>query len=195
MFSPIAQSPSLPDGWKEDISPGGQLVYSKLIESRGCQIRVNTDFALRPTKNHSAINQAVEELSKLANSCDELESDAVFKRDVIEACILVPEHPKTPGEFGYYLVNHQDRVIFWLEDNLDLEDLALEAHDMDVLRLKLEGLYWRHVTDFPCRCSLSPEVWEQLGPLLISGAVGTLMHIDCGYVIREGSPLLRSRIQ
>ncbi|KAG8969432.1 hypothetical protein FRC05_001067 [Tulasnella sp. 425] len=158
---PIVQSPSLPDGWEEDVSPGGQLVYSKLIDSRGCQIRVNTDFALRLTKNHSAIDQAVKKLSNLANACDELESDAAFKRDVIEACILVPEHRKTQDEFGYYLVNHQDRTIFWLEE-IDLEEMGLKAHDADILRLKLEALYWRHVTDFPCRCSLSAKVWEEL---------------------------------
>ncbi|KAG8945386.1 hypothetical protein FRC04_000836 [Tulasnella sp. 424] len=140
---PIVQSPSLPDGWEEDVSPGGQLVYSKLIDSRGCQIRVNTDFALRLTKNHSAIDQAVKKLSNLANACDELESDAAFKRDVIEACILVPEHRKTQDEFGYYLVNHQDRTIFWLEE-IDLEEMGLKAHDADILRLKLEALYWRH---------------------------------------------------
>ncbi|KAG8969433.1 hypothetical protein FRC05_001068 [Tulasnella sp. 425] len=141
---PIVQSPSLPDGWEEDVVPNGQLVYSKLIDSRDCHIRVNTDLALSRTKNHSAMNQAIEKLSDLAKICDELQSDAALKRDVIEACILVPEHPETPEEFGYYLVNHRDRIVFWLED-IDLEKLGLKTHDADILRLKLEVLYWRHI--------------------------------------------------
>ncbi|KAG8969431.1 hypothetical protein FRC05_001066 [Tulasnella sp. 425] len=197
MFSPIVQSPSLPDGWEEDVSPGGQLVYSKPIDSRGCQIRVNTDFALRPTENHSAIDQAVKRLSNLANDCEELQSDAAFKSDVIEACILVPEHPKHLGEFGYYLVNHQDRTIFWLEE-IDLKEMGLKAHHADILRLKLEALYWRHlealywrhVTDFPCRCSLSAKVWEELSPLLILGAVDQEFSDDSTEV-RDAATLSR----
>lgn len=118
-------------------------------------------------------------LSRLANECDELHNPQVKDSD-IEACIVVQE--RAPEEFGYYLVNHRDQIIFWLEDieHQAIQMMDLDALDSDILRLKLEALYWRHVTDFPCRCSLSSKVWEQLSPLILVGAVGTLrLHICC----------------
>ncbi|KAG8970762.1 hypothetical protein FRC05_011713 [Tulasnella sp. 425] len=167
---PIVKEHRLPEGWEEDIHPEGQLLYSTVITIRDRHIRVYTDFALRVAENHSLIKRAVEMLSRLANECDELHNPQVKDSD-IEACIVVQE--RAPEEFGYYLVNHRDQIIFWLEDieHQAIRMMDLDALDSDILRLKLEALYWRHVTDFPCRCSLSSKVWEQLSPLILVGAV------------------------
>ncbi|KAG8902525.1 hypothetical protein FRC01_009557, partial [Tulasnella sp. 417] len=108
---------------------------------------------------------------KLANECNELH-DPDFEDSAIEACLVVNE--EFPDEYGYYLANHRTQTIFWLEDieHNGIEMMRLnDALDADILQLNLEVLYWRHVTDFPCHCSLSPEVWEKLSPMILVGAV------------------------
>lgn len=151
-----------------------------VINARDRPIRVHTDFALRRAKNHPLIKRAVEVFSELAGECEELHNPE-FEDSDIEACIVIRE--SAPEEFGYYLANHRDQTIFWLEDieDQEIQAMGLYASDSDILRLRLQSQYWRHVTDFPCRCSLSSKVWEQLSPLILVGAVGTLMFLSCGW--------------
>lgn len=179
--SPIVNERRLPNGWEEDIHPEGLPLYSIVINVRDRRIRVHTDLALRRLENHSVIARALDMFSNLAHDCNELH-DSDFEDSDIEACILVSE--KFPDEFGYYLANHRSQTIFWLEDveHDDIVMMGLGAVDSDVLQLKLEALYWRHVTDFPCRSSLSSEVWEKLSPMILVGAVGTPICHGCGCV-------------
>ncbi|KAG8945848.1 hypothetical protein FRC00_009920 [Tulasnella sp. 408] len=160
----------IPNGWREDIHPEGLLLYSTVVDVRKRHIRVHTDLALRLSENHSVIARALDMFLKLAHECNELHDSEVEDSD-IEACIVVSE--KFPDEFGYYLANHQSQTVFWLEDieQERLEQMGLSALDSDILQLRLETLYWRHVTDFPFHCSLSSEVWEKLSPLILVGAV------------------------
>ncbi|KAG8934859.1 hypothetical protein FRC01_014025 [Tulasnella sp. 417] len=161
----------IPNGWEENIHPEGLPLYSIVINSRNRRIRVHTDLALRRSENHSVISRALDMFSKLAHECNELH-DPDFEDSDIEACLVVSE--KFPDEFGYYLANHRTQTIFWLED-IEPNGIAMlrlnDAVDADILQLKLEVLYWRHVTDFPCHCSLSSEVWEKLSPMILVGAV------------------------
>ncbi|KAG8934860.1 hypothetical protein FRC01_014026 [Tulasnella sp. 417] len=165
---PIQKINNLPDSWVEDIHPEGQLLYSCLIPSRDLEIRVHTDLALRKTENHLTIKSAIERLSESLNSSSELHEAGVISSN-IEACIIVRED--YPDEFGYYLVNHEDQTVFWLEEVMARE-VDMWAYDEDIYRHKLAEQYWRHVTDFPHHCSLSSKVWDQLGPLMLLGAVG-----------------------
>lgn len=192
MVSPIVNKRRIPDGWREDIHPEGLPLYSTVVDARKRHIRVHTDLPLRLAENHSIIARALEMFSKLARECNELYDSDVEDSD-IEACIVVSE--KIPDEFGYYLVNHQSQTVFWLEDieHERIEKMRLSALDSDILQLRLETLYWRHVTDFPCHCSLSSEVWEKLSPMILVGAVGTSMLPGC-VCFAERSPLPRSRV-
>ncbi|KAG8909518.1 hypothetical protein FRC00_009955 [Tulasnella sp. 408] len=160
----------IPNGWREDIHPEGLLLYSTVVDVRKRHIRVHTDLALRLSENHSVIARALDMFIKLAHECNELHDSEVEDSD-IEACIVVSE--KFPDEFGYYLANHQSQTVFWLEDieQERIDQMRLSALDSDILQLKLETLYWRHVTDFPCHCSLPSEVWEKLSPMILVGAV------------------------
>ncbi|KAG8930084.1 hypothetical protein FRC00_001280, partial [Tulasnella sp. 408] len=160
----------IPNGWREDIHPEGLLLYSTVVDVRKRHIRVHTDLALRLSENHSVIARALDMFLKLAHECNELH-DSEVEDSGIEACIVVSE--KFPDEFGYYLANHQSQTVFWLEDieQERIDQMRLSALDSDILQLKLETLYWRHVTDFPCHCSLPSEVWEKLSPMILVGAV------------------------
>ncbi|KAG8970770.1 hypothetical protein FRC05_011721 [Tulasnella sp. 425] len=164
---PIQVINNLPDEWIEDIHPEGQLLYSKVVSSRGLSVRVHTDLPLRSTENHPVILAAFGRLSQLLESSEELHN-AQLKDSEVEACILVSDD--FPDEFGYYLVNHRDQTTFWLEE-VNASDLDMWAYDEDIYRHKLAEQYWRHVTDFPHYCCLSPKVWDQLGPLMLLGAV------------------------
>ncbi|KAG8911305.1 hypothetical protein FRC00_006731, partial [Tulasnella sp. 408] len=86
----------------------------------------------------------------------------------IEACIIVKE--SFLQEIGYYLANHRDQTIFWLED-VNPDALDMWGMEADIYQHKLTAQYWRHVIDFPNYCSLPPKVWDQLGPLLLLGTV------------------------
>ncbi|KAG8949397.1 hypothetical protein FRC04_008632 [Tulasnella sp. 424] len=167
---PIQKINNLPDEWVEDIHPEGQLLYSKVVSSRNLKIRVHTDLALRNTESHTVILAAFGRLSQLLDSSEELHQ-AGLEGSEMEACILVSDD--FPDEFGYYLVNHRDQTTFWLQE-VTASDLDMWAYDEDIYRHKLAEQYWRHVTDFPHYCCLSPKVWDQLGPLMLLGAVG--MH-------------------
>ncbi|KAG8964887.1 hypothetical protein FRC05_003543 [Tulasnella sp. 425] len=162
-------SKAVPNEWVEDIHPEGQLLYSKVVSSHDLKIRVHTDLALRDTQNHPIILAAFGRLSQLLESSEELHN-AELKDSEVEACILVSDD--FPDEFGYYLVNHRDQTAFWLQE-VNASDLDMWAYDEDLYRHKLAEQYWRHVTDFPHYCSLSPKVWDQLGALMLLGAVGT----------------------
>lgn len=170
---PIQRVNNLPDAWVEDVHPEGQLLYSRDLSSRNLKIRVHTDLALRDTENHLVIKSATDRLQESLDSSSELH-DACLEGSDIEACILVRE--EFPEEFGYYLVNHEDQTVFWLEEVM-ARDVDMWAYDEDIYRHKLAEQYWRHVTDFPHYCRLSSKVWEQLGPLMLLGAVGTFITL------------------
>ncbi|KAG8964886.1 hypothetical protein FRC05_003542 [Tulasnella sp. 425] len=150
---PIQKINNIPDEWVEDIHPDGQLLYSTVVSSRDLMIRVHTDVALRDTENHRNILAAFGQLSQLLDSSEELHN-AELEDSEVEACILVSDD--FPDEFGYYLVNHRDQTTFWLEE-IKASDLNMEAYDEDIYRHKLAEQYWRHVTDFPHYCCLSPK--------------------------------------
>ncbi|KAG9022735.1 hypothetical protein FS837_006177, partial [Tulasnella sp. UAMH 9824] len=164
---PIQKVNNLPDAWVEDVHPEGQLLYSRVLSSGSLSIRVHTDLALRDTENHLVIKSATDRLQDSLDSSSELHEAGLGGSD-IEACILVRE--EFPEEFGYYLVNHQDQTVFWLEEVM-ARDVDMWAYDEDIYRHKLAEQYWRHITDFPHYCCLSDKVWEQLGPLMLLGAV------------------------
>ncbi|KIO22650.1 hypothetical protein M407DRAFT_27836 [Tulasnella calospora MUT 4182] len=155
-ISPIVKGKLLPDGWEEDIHPEGLLLYSTVLTVRTRRIRVHTDLALRRFENHSIIARALDRFSKLAHDCNELHDSDCEDSD-IEACIVVSE--KFPDDFGYYLANHRSQTIFWLEDiqHKSVEGMGLSALDSDILQLKLEALYWRHVQLEYCDDSTAPK--------------------------------------
>ncbi|KIO22648.1 hypothetical protein M407DRAFT_27834 [Tulasnella calospora MUT 4182] len=164
---PIQKVNNLPDEWVEDVHPEGQLLYSRVLSSRNLKIRIHTDLALRKTENHLIIKGATDRLLESLDSSPDLHDVGLVDSD-IEASILVRED--YPDEFGYYLVNHQDQTVFWLEEVM-ARDVDMWAYDEDIYRHKLAEQYWRHVTDYPHHCSLSSKVWDQLGPLMLLGAV------------------------
>ncbi|KIO22649.1 hypothetical protein M407DRAFT_27835, partial [Tulasnella calospora MUT 4182] len=163
---PIQKVNNLPDEWVEDVHPEGQLLYSRVLSSRNLKARVHTDLALRNIENHLIIKGATDRLLGSLDSSPELHDAGLVDFD-IEACILVRED--YPDEFGYYLVNHPDQTVFWLEEVM-ARDVDMWAYDEDIYRHKLAEQYWRHVTDYPHHCSLSSKVWDQLGPLMLLGA-------------------------
>ncbi|KIO22637.1 hypothetical protein M407DRAFT_27825 [Tulasnella calospora MUT 4182] len=164
---PIQLLHDIPYGFDEDTHPEGQLLYSKIIPSGDLKIRVHTDLALRFKKNHPIIHNATHRLLNLLDTCSSLHSSGM-RGSEIEACIIVSE--SSQEEFGYYLANHRDQTIFWLED-VNPDALNMWSQDADIYQHKLTAQYWRHVIDFPHHCSLPPKVWDQLSPLLLLGTV------------------------
>ncbi|KAG8970776.1 hypothetical protein FRC05_011727 [Tulasnella sp. 425] len=166
---PIQPLYDIPQGWDEDVHPEGQLLYSKIVSSGDLKIRVHTDLPLRLKQNHPIIHSALNRLVNLLDKCHNLHNSGL-RGSEIEACIIVRE--ASPDEFGYYLANHQDQTIFWLED-VDPDALSMSGSSSEaaIYQLRLTTQYWRYVTDFPHYCSLPPKVWDQLGPLLLLGVV------------------------
>ncbi|KAG9022802.1 hypothetical protein FS837_006144, partial [Tulasnella sp. UAMH 9824] len=164
---PIQTQHDIPQGWDEDTHPEGQLLYSKIVPSGDLKIRVHTDLALRVKQNHPIIHSAIHRLLNLLDTCSNLHSSGL-RGSEIEACIIVKE--SFLQEIGYYLANHRDQTVFWLED-VNPDALDMWGPEADIYQHKLTAQYWRHVIDFPHYCTLPPKVWDQLGPLLLLGTV------------------------
>ncbi|KAG8970768.1 hypothetical protein FRC05_011719 [Tulasnella sp. 425] len=163
---PIQKINNLPDEWKEDIHPEGQLLYSKVVSSGDLNIRVHTDLPLRSTENHPVILAAFGRLSQLLESSEELHN-AQLKDSEVEACILVSDD--FPDEFGYYLVNHRDQTTFWLQE-VPASDLDMWAYDEDIYRHKLAEQYWRHSIRNIARIQQLPRTLKRLPALRDFGA-------------------------
>ncbi|KAG8915004.1 hypothetical protein FRC00_008845 [Tulasnella sp. 408] len=110
---PIQKAGNILDGWVEDVHPEEHLVYSRVLSSRNLEIRVHTDLSMRDMENRTVIKGAVDRLSTLLDSSDEIHA-ARLENWEVEACILVRDGSQ--DEFGYYLVNHRDQTVFWLEE-------------------------------------------------------------------------------
>lgn len=111
LLRPVEREERIPDGWTEYVHLEGQLYYCRTESIDGHNISIVTDYPLRPRENHFKMVQIINTLRKALHGHPILED-----RDLpwCEICVIVSDNKAT--QFGYYIANHQDQTLFWLQE-------------------------------------------------------------------------------
>ncbi|KAI5985872.1 hypothetical protein EDD15DRAFT_2532651 [Pisolithus albus] len=144
--------PSLPIGWMKCTQPEGALYY--VHEEK----RIITDLT---------------ESQQLLDTSDYLLDRArqlglPFHLDV-ELVITEVAGAKETMHFGYYFVDHRQRLLFWVDD-YDLSEVFFNVKGVtarDHMKQAVITQYWMHVGLYPNRRELKADDYEELRNILI----------------------------
>ncbi|KAF7318735.1 hypothetical protein HMN09_00385800 [Mycena chlorophos] len=123
-------------GWVEHVHPEGSLFFTH--ENTDGELGMVTSSNLRDSANLSKINRWITRIkSQLAHL-------GISVMPGTEVFLELED-----GGCAYYLVDHANQVVFWLEacdtDSLGLPDVAAREH----LKIVLKWLYLAHIEYFP----------------------------------------------
>ncbi|KAL4268693.1 WW domain-containing protein [Pleurotus pulmonarius] len=154
-----------PVGWTRYEHPKGPLYFrheSKNIFSNA----------------HLGASANLATISRFIASFESFVSDNRIHIDPSSELVLDLREPdKNTERCGYYLVDHQDRTVFWLDEfnTADLPDwqdvpgVTANAH----IRHELEALYWRHCEFFPHTREVTQDLVDELRDM-ITHALGDI---------------------
>ncbi|KAG9044932.1 hypothetical protein FS837_007293, partial [Tulasnella sp. UAMH 9824] len=152
----VKPSPNRLVGFKEFVHPEGDLYF---YDQSRCII-TTSDPALSTWGQ--AIDAAYQQIIRLLGGPTRLPSSS-------ELCLS----PQQTGslEVGYYLVDHDKRVIYWLEET-DARTLGLGPFESDAdLRGVLISEYWVHIDYHPGHKDLDVQAEEELMAILQHGCI------------------------
>ncbi|KAI5992710.1 hypothetical protein EDD15DRAFT_965279 [Pisolithus albus] len=144
--------PSLPIGWIKCTQPEGALYY--LHEEK----HIITDL--------TESQQLLETSDYLLDRACQL--GLPFHLDV-ELVITEVPGPNGRRDFGYYFVDHRQRLLFWVDD-YDLSEIFSNVKGVtarDHMKQAVITQYWVHIGLYPNRRKLRVEDYEELRNTLI----------------------------
>ncbi|KAI9063092.1 hypothetical protein FKP32DRAFT_1758632 [Trametes sanguinea] len=146
---PVSHSRPIPEGWTWHVNPEGSPFYVNGNE------RIVTDIP-------------AERLFGLKSWIDLFQARIKTLQSPMPDDYELYLNPDTEGQScKYYLVNHDNQSIFWLDDvctglgTLDLFMACSSGH----LRFLLQQQYWKHREHFPYR-AISPALRKELHQIL-----------------------------
>ncbi|KAG9044167.1 hypothetical protein FS837_008700 [Tulasnella sp. UAMH 9824] len=152
----VKSSLNLPTGFKELIHPEGDIYY--FDQSR----RLVTPSDPRPTSRGRTLDLSYQQILERLGRSESLPASSE---------LFVTVQQNRPFEVEYYIVDHQERVIYWLED-LDAQSLGLGPFESDPdLRGALTSEYWVHVDYFPGHRDIDLQAESDLIAILGHGCI------------------------
>ncbi|KAK7033789.1 hypothetical protein R3P38DRAFT_3498579 [Favolaschia claudopus] len=154
--------------WDPHAHPEGALYFVH-------QKRVFTDSHLYDTNSLTFINQALEQL--LARP--EAQSLPLNLEENQVDIVLDPMTEDSDNiECGYYLVDHIERAIFWLDpfdmSSLDYWDLVPGIDSISHIKIGLEVQYWQHCDYFPLNVPFTQASVQELQDRIMFGLGDTM---------------------
>ncbi|KAI5985862.1 hypothetical protein EDD15DRAFT_1615343 [Pisolithus albus] len=144
--------PSLPIGWIKCTQPEGALYY--LHEEK----HIITDL----TESQQLLETSDYLLDRACQLGLPFHSDA-------ELVITEVPGPNGRRDFGYYFVDHRQRLLFWVDD-YDLSEIFSNVKGVtarDHMKQAVITQYWVHIGLYPNRRKLRVEDYEELRNTLI----------------------------
>ncbi|CAK5278334.1 unnamed protein product [Mycena citricolor] len=163
IIPPLTMSPpvdALPEGWTRYVHPEGAQYFHHAEKRVYTDLNVFEQSKLEDIQRYlDTIVDAMRILDvELIDGMDLVLDDYVFKGDS-EGC-------------QYYVVNHEERSVFWLEevDSTEIFDIGAKVDGMSsssILRLELEAQYWRHCELYPHAMKTTTEIVDELRDTLV----------------------------
>ncbi|KAJ8696207.1 hypothetical protein PTI98_006093 [Pleurotus ostreatus] len=163
----IRMTDDAPVGWTRYEHPKGPTYFHH--ESKN----IFTNTLLGTSAN-------LDTISRFITSFESFVSDNRIHLDPSsELVFALSESGKSAGRCGYYLVDHQNRTVFWLDefnaaylpDWRDVPGVMADAH----IRHELEALYWRHCEFFPHTREVTQGLVDELRDM-ITHALGDISN-------------------
>ncbi|KAJ6548497.1 hypothetical protein B0H19DRAFT_1265326 [Mycena capillaripes] len=102
----------------------------------------------------------------------------VLESNTVDLVLDILKHDEAHFECGYYLVDHAERVVFWLDPfhmtKLRSWRLVPGINTATHVKLGLEMEYWRHWDLFPSAVSVSAFVIKELRDLTVFSILDTM---------------------
>ncbi|CAK5263724.1 unnamed protein product, partial [Mycena citricolor] len=159
-LSSFFSSDVLPEGWTRFVHPEGAPYFHH------AEKHVYTDLNVFEQSKLEDIQRYLDKIVDAMRILDvelidgmELVLDDYFFSDDSKGC-------------QYYLVNHEERSVFWLEevDSTEIFDIGTKVDGMSsssILRLELEAQYWRHCELYPHAMKTTTEIVDELRDTLV----------------------------
>ncbi|KAF7362635.1 hypothetical protein MVEN_00612500 [Mycena venus] len=151
----------VPFQWIRHRHPEGGLYFAHV------EHRVFTDCYLYDNALLAQITCALNQLLDHAGVKSLLSTNSSQIDIVLDLKKETPENEQC----GYYLVDHSERVIFWVDvfemNTLEKWDLVPGITEVSHVKMGLEMQYWLHCEYFPAAVELSPDVLYELRDTII----------------------------
>ncbi|KAG9045804.1 hypothetical protein FS837_005633 [Tulasnella sp. UAMH 9824] len=153
----VGQSANILNGFKELIHPEGDLYW--FDQSR----RLVTTSNPGGSPWSQALDIAYQQVMRLLGETTRLSLSS-------EICLIPLQNGSS--EVGYYIIDHDKRVIYWLEE-VDVCHLGLGPFESGIdLREALKSEYWVHVDYFPSHLGPDAGAEDDLMAILRHGCIG-----------------------
>lgn len=140
------------DGWECVVHPEGALYFYDATR------RAFTDTNLRSAKLLKAINHLVDQLRSTAGDT------------IDDLTYLVLELQGKEDVCHYYFVQHDKRLLFWLQDLTEpiciyekVKGVKSDTH----IKIALEAQYWMHCELYPSNAPIQPQIPTELKHVLL----------------------------
>ncbi|EIN05627.1 hypothetical protein PUNSTDRAFT_137726 [Punctularia strigosozonata HHB-11173 SS5] len=171
----------LPLGWDRYVHPEGPVYYHHPTEN------FLTDARICDPDVYEKIQTAMKIIEEVKHS-----HGSEFPQDA-EIVLELPSEGDGKESCYYYCVNHQERILFWL-DVMDLHSTighVLGVENMSHIKVELSAHYWTHWEYFPLQRRISEDLLRELLGIMMHSGVG---NIDMFTSRRSTSPYTHEEV-
>ncbi|KAG1840117.1 hypothetical protein C8R48DRAFT_781864 [Suillus tomentosus] len=172
---------AVPPGWTTLVHPQGSRYFVNV--ERVCEVHVLLDaddlsHSYNQQRTFTQMNICDETIySDIKHFMDYLlrslrDESEHLELDMAQVDLVIEPKVSTDADkvvCCYYFANHRDRCLFWL-DEYSTEDILSECNGVENLshiRLAIQAQYWKHCDYFPCLCSITQKLVDEVKDMLI----------------------------